>query len=72
MLLLATCELKPPLAHWQNQTLIPPMEKGGEEVPILNSTGNDMCMYTSKHPGELRRCLNNNGPQALPEAELLM
>jgi len=21
---------------------------------------------------ELRRCLNNNGPQALPEAELLM
>ena len=23
-------------------------------------------------PLELRRCLNNNGPQALPEAELLM
>ena len=42
-----------PIGGWR----FPPMEKGGEKVPILNSTGNDMCMYTSKPPGELRRFL---------------
>ena len=47
------------------------MEKGGEQVRILNSTGNDMCMYMSKHPGELRRFLKL-ADALQTEAELLM
>ena len=36
MLLLATCQLKRPALHWQNQALIPPMER--EAATLINHT----------------------------------
>ena len=36
MLLLATCQLKRPPLHWQNQALIPPMER--EAATLINHT----------------------------------
>ena len=40
MLLLVTCQLKRPPLHWQNQALIPPMERGVFQLAGLSDMVN--------------------------------